>query len=99
MFNRLGLHTEYCWRRHHLGGLCHSVILYHKNAISYWQIVRPVHTAMHQVLRLCRRFDLATTALTCSTGILHIVQETITDNLTPPGSLLTHFPFSMLVMR
>jgi hypothetical protein len=40
------------------------------------------HTAMHQVLRLCRRFDPAVTALACSTGILHIIQETIADDLT-----------------
>jgi hypothetical protein len=41
---------------------------------------------MHQVLCLCQRFDPAVTAPACSTGILHIVQETIADNLTHAGS-------------
>jgi hypothetical protein len=44
------------------------------------------HTAMHQVLRLCRRFDPVVTALARSTGVLHLVQEAIADDLTHAGS-------------
>jgi hypothetical protein len=43
------------------------------------------HTAMHQVLRLCQRFDPAVDALSCSTGVLHLVHETVVDDITHAG--------------
>jgi hypothetical protein len=43
------------------------------------------HTAMHQVLRLCQRFDPTVDALSCSTGVIHLVHETIVDDITHAG--------------
>jgi hypothetical protein len=43
------------------------------------------HTAMHQVLRLCQRFDPTVDALSCSTGVLHLVHETVVDDITHAG--------------
>jgi hypothetical protein len=40
---------------------------------------------MHQVLRLCQRFDHAVDALSCSTGVLRLVHETVMDDITHAG--------------
>jgi hypothetical protein len=54
-----------------------------------------VHMAVHQVLRLCQRFDVSVDVRLCSTGVLQFVQETFSDDITHGGT----FPSPIFYVR